>query len=45
MDCSLIVRNELAERYLLGDLSPAEQEAYEKHYFDCPRCFGELRRL
>ncbi len=45
MDCSLIVRDELAERYLLGDLSPAEQEAYEQHYFECARCFGELRRL
>jgi len=45
MDCSLIVRDELAERYLLGQLNPAEQEAYEKHYFECARCFGELRRL
>lgn len=45
MDCSLIVRDELAERYLLGELSPAEQDAYETHYFECARCFGELRRL
>jgi len=45
MDCSLIVRDELAERYLLGELSPVQQEAYETHYFDCARCFGELRHL
>jgi anti-sigma factor RsiW len=45
MDCSIVVRNELAERYLLGELSPAEQEWYEKHFFDCERCFMELRSL
>lgn len=45
MNCSVVARDELAERYLLGELSPAEQEAYEKHYFDCASCFAELRRL
>ena len=45
MNCGVIVRDEFAERYLLGDLSPAEQEAYEQHYFECARCFAELRRL
>ena len=45
MDCGIIVRNGLAERYLLGELGSAEQECYEKHFFDCERCFEELRSL
>jgi tetratricopeptide (TPR) repeat protein len=45
MNCSVVMREEIAERYLLGQLSPAAQEAYEQHYFDCERCSGELQRL
>jgi len=45
MNCSVIVRDEFAERYVLGRLSLAEQEAYERHYFECDRCFGELQTL
>jgi len=28
----------LAESYFLGQLSDDEAEAFESHYFDCPRC-------
>lgn len=45
MDCSRIARDEIAERYLLGQLNPAEQEAYEKHFLACAACCGELQRL
>lgn len=45
MDCSIVERNELAERYLLGELSPREQESYELHFFDCERCLAEVRNL
>jgi len=45
MNCDVIAGNALAERYLLGELSPAEQKAYERHYFQCERCFGELQSL
>jgi len=45
MDCSIVERNELAERYLLGKLSPGEQESYELHFFDCERCLAEVRSL
>jgi tetratricopeptide (TPR) repeat protein len=45
MDCNLVVSDELVERYLLGALSPAEQEAFEQHFFECETCFGELRSL
>jgi len=27
-----------AERYLLGELTAVEAEAFELHYFDCPQC-------
>lgn len=45
MDCDFIVRDDLAERYLRGELSAADQEAYELHFFECQRCFGELSSL
>jgi len=43
--CDNVAADDLAERYVLGQLSPAEQEAYERHYFECDRCFGDLRSL
>jgi hypothetical protein len=33
------------ERYVLGDLSVSEVEAFERHFFDCPQCSEELRAL
>ncbi len=33
------------ERYSLGDLSVAEVEEFERHFFDCPQCSEELRAL
>jgi tetratricopeptide (TPR) repeat protein len=43
MDCDQISKDELAEKYLLGHSTEAHQEAYERHYFECPRCFDELQ--
>ena len=34
---------QLAERYFLGELSDAEAEAFEAHYFDCVRCAAYVR--
>ena len=45
MDCARIAADELAERYLLGGLADEEREAYEAHFFECERCFAELRAL
>ncbi len=45
MDCEQVKREELVERYLSGELSEAEQDVFEQHYFDCVRCFEELRVL
>ena len=33
------------ERYFLGELSGAEAEDFEAHYFDCPECAEEVRIL
>ena len=43
--CDSVVADGLAERYLLGELDSVERETYELHYFECERCFGELRQL
>ena len=32
-----------AERYLLGELSDAERDQFEEHFFDCPACAEEVR--
>jgi len=37
------VRSQAAERYVAHELSPAEQEAFEEHFFDCPECAKEVR--
>jgi tetratricopeptide (TPR) repeat protein len=43
MNCEHVMNSEVAEKYLLGHLSEAEQKAFEQHYFECPRCFDELQ--
>jgi hypothetical protein len=42
MDHNLAIKNNAAERYLLGELSEAEIEEYEEHYFSCPSCAQEV---
>jgi hypothetical protein len=32
-----------AERYALGEMSEAERDKYEEHFFDCPDCADEVR--
>lgn len=43
MDCARVVRDEVTEQYVSGRLSEADQTAFEQHYFQCARCFEELR--
>ena len=43
MDCARIVRDEITERYVSGRLTEEDQAAFEQHYFQCARCFEELR--
>ena len=45
MPCDQIAAEGLAERYLFGQLREQDQAAFERHYFDCERCFGELQTL
>jgi hypothetical protein len=43
MNHSEAVTSGAVERYLLGQLSAAESEEFELHYFDCSECTRELR--
>src|SRR5262249_36427274 len=36
------VSSQAAERYVLGELTLAEREAFEGHYFDCGACFEQV---
>src|SRR5215831_13264280 len=31
------------ERYVLGELTVDERDAFEAHYFDCSSCFDEIK--
>jgi tetratricopeptide (TPR) repeat protein len=42
MNCDQVSKGEFAEKYLLGQCSEADQEAYERHFFECAECFQEL---
>jgi Putative zinc-finger len=37
------IDTQAAEAYLLGDLTAAEHEAFEEHFFDCDTCFADVR--
>jgi hypothetical protein len=37
------VRNLAVESYLLDEMSPAERESFEEHYFECSICAQDLR--
>lgn len=43
MDHAEATATHATDRYLLGDLSAAEADAFEEHYFDCADCAEELR--
>lgn len=42
MDCQRVMREELSERYVSGQLDEPERQAFEDHYFDCPQCSREV---
>ena len=37
------VRKRVAEKYVLGELSPALREEYEEHFFDCQECALDVK--
>jgi hypothetical protein len=36
------VSSQAAERYVLGELTPSERDAFEGHFFDCAVCFEQV---
>jgi tetratricopeptide (TPR) repeat protein len=45
MACARITDEGIMGKYLLGQLGEAEQEEFEKHFFECEECFRELEAL
>lgn len=43
MEHSQAVKQMIAERYLLNELTPDAREDFEEHLFDCPECALDLR--
>lgn len=43
MNCKIENRAELVSRYLNQDMTDAEMQDFENHYFDCKACYGELK--
>jgi hypothetical protein len=43
MEHTEAVKKMAAERYLLGELTSDELDAFEEHLFDCPECVLDLR--
>lgn len=37
------LRSQAVERYVLGELTQEEREAFEGHYFDCSACFEQVK--
>jgi tetratricopeptide repeat protein len=45
MDCLTVNREELTEKYLQEKLDPAQQDEFETHLLECPKCMQELELL
>lgn len=43
MDHDEAMRQMMVERYLLGELAPDAQEAFEEHFFSCQECAFDVR--
>jgi anti-sigma factor RsiW len=43
MNHLLTMKRNAAERYLLGELSPADRASFESHFFECESCADEVR--
>ena len=42
-ECERTRSRELMDEYIRGELSEAQREAFEEHYFECDQCFEELQ--
>lgn len=45
MSCPGVEPVDAADRYVRGQLSEQERDAFELHFFDCSRCLDEVRML
>jgi hypothetical protein len=45
LDHLIATKRNIAGRYMLGELSPAEREKFEEHYFNCRECADDVRDL
>jgi hypothetical protein len=45
MDCPVESGDDLAEAYVAGTLSEAEQDAFEQHFFGCAACLARVQML
>ena len=45
MDCPLRSGLDVADAYVAGTLSEAEQDAYERHFFGCSACLAQVQTL
>jgi hypothetical protein len=45
MDHNETIQLQAAVKYVLGELSPAQREEYEEHYFDCAECAVDIKVL
>lgn len=45
MDHETAVQLKATERYFLGDLTGADREGFEEHFFMCPECAEDVRAL
>jgi len=45
MDHNDAIQQQAAVKYLLGELPPAQRDAYEEHYFDCCLCATDIKAL
>ena len=45
MECPITSGRDLAEGYVAGTLSEAEQDAFEQHFFTCSACLAHVQML
>jgi anti-sigma factor RsiW len=45
LDHLIATKRNIAGRYMLGELTPAEREKFEEHYFNCTKCAEDVRDL
>jgi len=43
MNHDVVVRQKMAERYLLDELNPEQRDEFEEHLFDCQECALDVR--